>query len=96
MSKSNEYQTKNQESEFPVFLCVPGKVQYKTPGLYDFKIRGLCKMVSGTPTFQFIFTTCVQILFQKNSIHWFKSNLSYEYTGSYINYKIFYLIDAIP
>lgn len=54
MSKSNEYQTKNQESEFPVFLCVPGKVQYETPGLYDFKIRGLRKMVSGTPTFQFI------------------------------------------
>lgn len=51
MSKSNEYQTKNQESEFPVFLFVLGKVQYKTPGLYDFKIRGLCKMVSGTPTF---------------------------------------------
>lgn len=52
MSKSNEYQTKTQENEFPVFLCVPGKVQYKAPRLYDFKIRGLCKMVSDTPTFQ--------------------------------------------
>lgn len=52
MSKSYEYQTKNQESEFPVFPCVPGKVQYKTPRLYDFKIRGLCKLVSDTPTFQ--------------------------------------------
>lgn len=62
MSKSNEYQTKNQANEFPVFPCVPGKVQYKTPGLSDFKIRGLCKMVSDTLTFQLQdFTTCVQI-----------------------------------
>lgn len=29
MSKSNEYQTKTQENEFPVFLCVPGKYNTK-------------------------------------------------------------------
>lgn len=51
MSKSKEYKTKTQESEFPVFPCLQGKIHHKTPGLYDFKIRGFWETAFGTPIF---------------------------------------------